>query len=436
MTAATQIAHTDTSSANANITAATQINQTDNSSANTNITAAPQITHTNTSSANTNITTATQISHTDTSAANANITAVTQISHRDTAAANTNMTAATHIAHPDNSSANANKTAATQINHTDNSSANTNITAEPQISHTEPSSAKTNITTATQINHTDTSAANTNINAVTQISHTDTAAANTNITAATRVNLTRFRDHSWRTRHCGELIALTQTVAVVGERLRTVANIDTTFREHSLTPRPPNETGTLATHSGKNAVVSGRAWRRFCRRDPRVALTPGGWPIADVWWETWTYLATMSDLDIYVQHLLRGHVCHFFQYVSTSKNLCLDVMLTSCLCVVWRGGGVDPRAWFRRSCCFLWLGTTQRNTSISWALHSIWIQIKRKGRRYQTQCRRGKISRAGVFLRTLPLTKALKFSTPTPLVWSKGRLVCLDGDGAALYKMG
>ena len=26
---------------------------------------------------------------------------------------------------------------------------------------------------------------------------------------------------------------------------------ETTFREHSLTPRPPNETGTLATHSGK-----------------------------------------------------------------------------------------------------------------------------------------------------------------------------------------
>ena len=68
---------------------------------------------------------------------------------------------------------------------------------------------------------------------------------------ATRVNLTRFRDHSWGTRHCGELIALTQTVAVVCERLRTVANIDTTFREHTLTPRPPNETGTLATHSGK-----------------------------------------------------------------------------------------------------------------------------------------------------------------------------------------
>ena len=29
-----------------------------------------------------------------------------------------------------------------------------------------------------------------------------------------------------------------------------VADTDTTFREHSLTPTPPNETETLATHSG------------------------------------------------------------------------------------------------------------------------------------------------------------------------------------------
>ena len=42
-----------------------------------------------------------------------------------------------------------------------------------------------------------------------------------------------------------------RTVADGCERLRMVANTDTTFREHSLTPRPPNETGTLATHSGK-----------------------------------------------------------------------------------------------------------------------------------------------------------------------------------------
>ena len=40
-------------------------------------------------------------------------------------------------------------------------------------------------------------------------------------------------------------------------RLRTVADIDTTFREHSLTPRPPNETGTLATHSGKTQASAG-----------------------------------------------------------------------------------------------------------------------------------------------------------------------------------
>ena len=42
-----------------------------------------------------------------------------------------------------------------------------------------------------------------------------------------------------------------RTVADGCERLRTVAHTDTTFCEHSLTPRPPNETGTLATHSGK-----------------------------------------------------------------------------------------------------------------------------------------------------------------------------------------
>ena len=50
--AATQIYHTDTSSANTNITAATQICHTDTSSANAHITAAAQICHTDTSSAN------------------------------------------------------------------------------------------------------------------------------------------------------------------------------------------------------------------------------------------------------------------------------------------------------------------------------------------------------------------------------------------------
>ena len=34
-------------------------------------------------------------------------------------------------------------------------------------------------------------------------------------------------------------------------RLRTVATANAKLGEHSLTPRPPSETGTLATHSGK-----------------------------------------------------------------------------------------------------------------------------------------------------------------------------------------
>ena len=46
-----------------------------------------------------------------------------------------------------------------------------------------------------------------------------------------------------------------RTVADGCERLRTVARTDTTFREHSLTPTPPNETGTLATHSGKSEIL-------------------------------------------------------------------------------------------------------------------------------------------------------------------------------------
>ena len=204
ITAATQIAHTDTSAANTNITTATQIIHTDNSAANTKITAVTQICHTDTAAANTNITAATQIAHTDTSAANINITAATQIAHTNTSAANTNITAATQITRTDTSSANTNITAATQIAHTDTSAANTNITAATQITRTDTSSANTNITAATQITHTDTSSANTNITAATQIAHTDTSAANTNITAATRVNLTRFRDHSRCTRHCGE----------------------------------------------------------------------------------------------------------------------------------------------------------------------------------------------------------------------------------------
>ena len=152
------------------------------------------------------------------------------------------------ITHTDTSSADTNITAATQINHTDTSSADTNITAAPQITHTDTSSADTNITAATQINHTDTSSAHTNITAATQIAHTDTSSADTNITAATKSQLDTLsgslqtRSPLWR--------ALRRSRGRCG-RLRMVADTDTTFREHSLTPRPPNETGTLATHSGK-----------------------------------------------------------------------------------------------------------------------------------------------------------------------------------------
>ena len=124
-----------------------------------------------------------------------------------------------------------------------------------EITHTDTSSANTNKTAATQITHTDTSSAKTDTTATTQITLSGASSANTNITAATRVSSTRFRDHSKRTRHCGELIALTRTVADGCERLRTLADTDTTFCEHSLTPTPPSETGTLATHSGKSQIT-------------------------------------------------------------------------------------------------------------------------------------------------------------------------------------
>ena len=74
---APQITHTDTSSANTNITAAPQITRADTSSTDTTITAAPQITLTDTSSADTNITAETQITLSDTSSAETNITAAT-----------------------------------------------------------------------------------------------------------------------------------------------------------------------------------------------------------------------------------------------------------------------------------------------------------------------------------------------------------------------
>ena len=77
--------------------------------------------------------------------------------------------------------------------------------------------------------------------------HIDTFSANANILAATRGQLDTLsgplQTHSplWR--------ALRRT----RKRLRTVANTDTTFREHSPAPTPPKETGTVATHSEKTS---------------------------------------------------------------------------------------------------------------------------------------------------------------------------------------
>ena len=111
----------------------------------------------------------------------------------------------------------------------------------------------TNITAAPQIIFTDTSSANANITAATQIPLTDTSSANTNTTAATRLNVTQFLDPSRRTRHCGEPYGGTANGC---GHLRTVATANAKLGEHSLTPRPPSETGTLATHSGKNTCLS------------------------------------------------------------------------------------------------------------------------------------------------------------------------------------
>ena len=172
----------------------------------------------------------------------------TQIHPTDTSSANSKITAATQITLTDTSSANTNITAVTQICHTDTSSANANITAAPQITHTDTYFANANITAAAQIPHTDTSSADTNITAATQIPLTDTSSANTNTTAATRLNVTQFLDPSRRTRHCGEPYG---GHADGCGHLRTVANANAKLGEHSLTPRPPSETGTLATHSGK-----------------------------------------------------------------------------------------------------------------------------------------------------------------------------------------
>ena len=263
ITAATQITLSDTSSADTNITAATQITPTDTSSAKTNITAATQITPTDTSSANTNITAATQITLTDTSSANTNTTAATQLTLSDTSSADTNISAATHITLTDTSSADTKITAATQICHTDTSSAHTNITAATQITLTDTSSADTNITAATQITPTDTSSANTNITAATQITPTDTSSANTNITAATNSQFDTLsgplRTHSplWR------------ALRPSRKRLRTVATENAKLGEHSLTPRPPSETGTLATHSGKKQLRTNPDPQKWFPKTPR-----------------------------------------------------------------------------------------------------------------------------------------------------------------------
>ena len=103
--------------------------------------------------------------------------------------------------------------------------------------------------------HTDTSSADANITAATQILHTDTSSANANnITAATMSQLDTLsgplQTHSPLWRALRRTRKRLRTVADGCGRLRTVANTETTFREHSLTPRPPNETRTLATHSG------------------------------------------------------------------------------------------------------------------------------------------------------------------------------------------
>ena len=218
----TQIAHTDTSSANANITAATQSIHTDASSANTQITAATQITPTDTSNANTNITAATQITHTDTSSANTNITAATQITPTDTSSANAKITAATQITHTDRSSANANITAATQITHTDTSSANANITAATQITHTDRSLCKR------QYNCGDTDHSHRQIHCKRQYNCCDTDHTHRQVLCKRQYNC-GDKDSTWhafgtpsrRTRHCGEPYG---PHANGCERLRTVAD--------------------------------------------------------------------------------------------------------------------------------------------------------------------------------------------------------------------
>ena len=158
-----------------------------------------------------------------------------------------NIPTAPQITHTDSSPANANITAATQIIHTDMTSANADIIAGPQTTDTDTSSANAKITGAPQITHTGTSSANANITAAPQMNHTDTSSANANITTMSQVHLTRFsrplQMHSplWRAlRPSRKRLTM---VANSCRQLRTVANTNATFGEHSLTPRPPKWNG-------------------------------------------------------------------------------------------------------------------------------------------------------------------------------------------------
>ena len=197
---------------------------------------------------------------------------------------------APQIPHTDTTSANANITAATQISHTDTSSANTNITAATQITHIDTTSANTNITAATQISHTDTSSANTNITAATQITHIDTTSANANITAAPLLNLTRFRDRSRPTRHCGEPYGVTADGC---GRLPTVANGCSRKRKTWRTqphPQTPKWNGNPRYAFGKSSPeASGETGMPGCfftwlpgdlkKTDPRETNSMGWQPV-------------------------------------------------------------------------------------------------------------------------------------------------------------
>ena len=124
--------------------------------------------------------------------------------------------------------------------------------------------------------------------------HSHRPPPNTNIIAAPLLNLTRFRDHSRRTRHCGEPYGGHTNGC---RRLPTVAVANVTFGEHSPTPRPPSETGTLATHSGKNTTQEAVVHWCFSLKHPRCHTAMqhvAFWPstktllhsVAHWWWDS------------------------------------------------------------------------------------------------------------------------------------------------------